>query len=126
MKNKAKDGDSKWGGKREGSGRIPKISTVAKRFQEKYPRAYDELMEVLYLRGLKEKHAESAQYVINRLKGSPKQQIDQRISGTVHLTALQNQAAIEEARDYERRQLTTTDIDESLPDKDTALNNDDE
>ena len=97
------------GGKRPGAGRKPTEKTVIKRFKEKYPEAYDVLMEMLYKKG-KAGNTEAAQYVINREKGSPRQSIDQRIRGTVELSAVQRQVAIDEAQEYERSILDTQDI----------------
>lgn len=59
------------GGKREGAGRKPSIKTQLKRFEEKHPGAYDQLMEVLFSSGL-DGHSLDAQYVIDRIKGKPK------------------------------------------------------
>jgi len=68
------------GGYREGAGRKPSVKTQAKRWEEANPGAYDELMQSLYEKAL-EGDRESAVYVIDRLKGKPRQQTDINIDG---------------------------------------------
>ena len=58
-------------GREKTGGRGPSIKTQLKRFEEKHPEAYDELMEVLFKSG-KDGHSLDAQYVIDRIKGKPK------------------------------------------------------
>lgn len=52
-------------------GRTPSRKTQLKRFEERHPKAYDQLMEVLFSSGL-DGHSLDAQYVIDRIKGKPK------------------------------------------------------
>jgi len=60
-----------FGGARPNSGPKPSLKTRLKRFEEKHPDAYDELMEILYEKGLNG-DSQDAQYVVDRLKGKPK------------------------------------------------------
>ena len=52
-------------------GRTPSKKTQLKRFEERHPEAYDQLMEVLFQSG-KDGHSLDAQYVIDRIRGKPK------------------------------------------------------
>lgn len=66
-------------------GRKPSKKTIIKRFELAYPKAYDILMGKLFEMAL-QGDAESARYVIDRLKGRPKQAIDQTISGRIEIS----------------------------------------
>ncbi len=92
------------GGARQGSGRKASKQLQRKRFLDKYPSAYEELLEAEYLKGVKG-NSNSAQYVMDRIKGRPHQSIDQRIKGEVEINADRLRLAIEKAAEYQRIEL---------------------
>ena len=61
-------------GRQKTGGRVASRKTQLKRFEERHPEAYDELMEVLFQSG-KDGHSLDAQYVIDRIKGKPTSKI---------------------------------------------------
>ena len=65
------------GGKRENSGRKPSTTTIIRNFLEEHPDCEAEMLEILYNKALSG-HVESADKVLDRVKGKPKQSIDQR------------------------------------------------
>jgi hypothetical protein len=66
-----KPGDKpRLGHKNPNAGRKPSLKTQVKRFKERHPDAYDDLMEVLYAKGM-QGESEDAKYVCNRLQGMP-------------------------------------------------------
>jgi len=75
-----------FGGARPNSGPKPSLKTRLRRFEEEHPDAYDELMEMLYQRGLSGK-SEDAQYVLDRIRGRPHQSQDLRVRTEISLTA---------------------------------------
>lgn len=67
------------------TGRPKKIKTQVKDWIEAHPYAVAELMQVLYEEGIKGDR-EAATYIIDRVKGRPKQAIDQTIKGQILIT----------------------------------------
>jgi len=88
------------GGARPGAGRKPSQTTQRKRFLEKYPDAFEKLLEAEYKKGL-QGNSDSAQYVMDRIAGRPHQSIDQRTKLTLDLTGDDLALAIEEAMQEE-------------------------
>lgn len=72
-------------GHKFGKGRPKKIQTQVKDWAKEHPYAVAELMQALYDKGI-QGDAESAKYVIDRIKGKPKQQTDIDIKGQVLIT----------------------------------------
>ncbi len=66
------------GGKREGSGRKPSTTTITRNFLEEHPDVEVEMLTVLYDKAIKQSSSEAADKILDRIKGKPKQQIDQR------------------------------------------------
>lgn len=85
------------GGKREGAGRPPSKNTVIKRLLDKHPNAYEELLSQEYDKAIKG-NSESARYVMDRLRGRPHQSIDQRLKGSLDMTADELLQAEDQAR----------------------------
>ena len=69
-----------------GSGPRPSLKTQFKDWLEDNPRAYDELMTMLYKKGI-DGDKDAAQYVIDRLKGRPHQSQDIRVKAVPDFTA---------------------------------------
>ena len=84
-------------GNKLGKGRPLKHSTVIKRFIEKYPHAYEELMEAEYKRGM-DANSMSAQYVIEGIKGKIGVTVDLTVGVLPYDTAIK---AIETAAERE-------------------------
>jgi len=84
-------------------GRTPSIKTQLKRFEERHPEAYDELMEVLFSSGM-DGHSLDAQYVIDRLKGKPKATLGIAEEDKGLLT-VQTVLAFRKMMDEDRKQL---------------------
>ena len=102
------------GGAREGSGRPLSKKTQLKRWEDDNPRAYGELMYMLYEKG-KKGNSEDAKYVCDRLKGRAKQSLD--IKGKIDFSADDILRAVLEARDDQSKEL------DSIPQL-TSYNND--
>lgn len=66
-------------------GRPKKVKTQVKDWIEAHPYAVAELMQVLYEEGIKGDR-EAATYIIDRVKGRPKQAIDTKVSGQILIT----------------------------------------
>lgn len=98
------------GGARPGSGRKPSNSTQRRRFLEKFPDAYEKLLEAEYKKGL-QGNSDSAQYVMDRIAGRPHQSIDQRTKIRLELSADELALAIQEAAEEERKLLTGETIE---------------
>ena len=62
-------------GNKFGKGRPKKVSRVIKEFLEAHPMAYDEVLDVLYTKGL-EGNIDACKYVADRLRGTPRQTQD--------------------------------------------------
>ena len=93
------------GGARPGAGRKPSNATQRKRFLEKYPDAFEKLLEAEYKKGL-QGNSDSAQYVMDRIAGRPHQSIDQRTKLSLELSGDELALAIEEARNEELKLLS--------------------
>ena len=65
------------GGKRKGSGPKPSNTTIIRNFLQEHPDCEAEMLEVLYNKAI-EGHVDSADKVLDRIKGKARQQIDQR------------------------------------------------
>ncbi len=72
-------------GNKLGKGRPKKVRVQVKDWIEAHPYAVAELMQVLYEEGIKGDR-EAATYIIDRVKGRPKQAIDQTIKGQILIT----------------------------------------
>ena len=72
-------------GNKLGKGRPKKIKAQVKDWIEAHPYAVAELMQVLYEQGI-DGDAEAAKYIIDRVKGRPKQAIDQTVRGQILIT----------------------------------------
>lgn len=72
-------------GNKLGKGRPKKPKAQVKDWIESHPYAVATLMQVLYEKGI-EGDREAATYVIDRVKGRPMQQIDQRVKGEILIT----------------------------------------
>ena len=67
-------------------GRPKSKKTQVKDWIQAHPYAVAELMQVLYEQGI-EGDREAATYIIDRVKGRPKQAIDQKVTGQILITA---------------------------------------
>ncbi|KKL94512.1 hypothetical protein LCGC14_1863990 [marine sediment metagenome] len=76
-------------------GRPPKIKKQVKDWIQAHPYAVAELMQVLYEQGI-DGDREAATYIIDRVKGRPKQAIDQTIKGQILITPDMRALAVRE------------------------------
>ena len=57
-------------------GRKKTKATIIKEFVKAHPMAYDEMMQLLYDIAKDKNDKDAAQYICNRLKGTPRQTVD--------------------------------------------------
>ena len=97
-------------GNKLGKGRPKKIKAQVKDWIEAHPYAVAELMQVLYEQGI-EGDREAATYIIDRVKGRPKQAIDQTVKGQILITPDMRALAAKEMLELEAEEtklLNTT------------------
>ena len=101
------------------TGRPKKVKAQVKDWIEAHPYAVAELMQVLYEEGIKGDR-EAATYIIDRVKGRPKQAIDTKVSGQILITPDMRALASREL--LETKQEETKLLDATEQSKDTREN----
>ena len=68
------------------NGRTKTRKRVIKDFMKDHPRAYDEMMQLLYDIAKDKSDKDAAQYICDRLKGRPTQSVENKITGVITIS----------------------------------------